>query len=91
VWGSTFKDFFSDLFRMAGLKYVTVKEVVSWNGDINHWNLTFVRSLNVWEEDSVCNLLAVLAGKEVLSQGKHEILWPLNSKGSFSVKSFCST
>jgi len=36
-------------------------------------------------------LLAVLAGKEVLSQGKDEIVWPLNSKGSFSVKSFCST
>jgi len=36
-------------------------------------------------------LLAVLAGKEVLSQGKDEILWPLNSMESFSTNSFCST
>jgi len=74
---------------MACLKYAMVKEVISWNGDISHWNLTFVRSLNDGEEDNICNLLAVLAGKEVLSQGKDEIVWPLNSKGSFSVKSFC--
>jgi len=73
------------------LKYATIKEVVSWNGDISHWNLTFVRSLNDWIEDSICNLLAVLPGKEVLFQGKDEIVWPLNPKGSFSVKSFCST
>ena len=59
---------------MARLKYATVKEVVSWNGDVSHWNLIFVRSLNDWEEDSICNLLAVLAGKEVLSQGKDEIV-----------------
>ncbi|KAJ8428602.1 hypothetical protein Cgig2_025262 [Carnegiea gigantea] len=50
---------------MTRLKYATVKEVVSWNCDISHWNLTFVRSLNDWEEDGICNLLAVFAGKEV--------------------------
>ena len=79
MWRSTFKDSLSDLFRIARLKYVTVKEVVSWNGDISHWNLTFVRSLNDWEEGSICNLLAVFAGKEVLSQGEDEIVWSLNS------------
>jgi len=68
-----------------------IKEVVAWNGDISYWNLTFVRSLNDWEEDNICNSLAALAGKEVLSQGKDEMVWPLNSKRSFSVKSFCST
>ena len=50
------KTLFPDLFRMARLKYATVKEVVSWNGDISHWNLTFVRSHNDWEENSICNL-----------------------------------
>ena len=76
---------------MACLKYATAKEVVSWNGDVNHCNLIFVRSLNDWEEDSICFLLVVLAGKKVLSQGNDEIVWPLNFKGSFSVKSFCFT
>jgi len=28
---------------------------------------------NNWEEDSICNLLALLAGKEVLSKGNDEI------------------
>jgi len=36
-------------------------------------------------------LLALLASKEVLPQGNDVIVWPLNPKGSFSVKSFCST
>ena len=76
---------------MARLKHATIHEVVSWNGDASHWNLAFVRNLNDWEEDSFCELLAILAGKEVLSQEKDEIVWPFNSKGSFSIKSFCST
>jgi len=76
---------------MARLKNATVKEVVSWNGDVNHWDLNFVRNLNDWKEHSVCNLLAVLAGKKVLHQGNDEIMWPTSSRGSFTVKSFCST
>ena len=32
-----------------------------------------------------------LAGKEVMPQGKDEIVCTLNSKGCFTVKSFCST
>ena len=39
----------------------------------------------------VCSLLSLLAGKEVLAQGNDVIVWPLNSNGSFSVKSFRST
>jgi len=65
---------FLDLFRITGLKYAAVQEVVSWNGDISHWNLTFVRNLNDWEKDSICNLLGVLVGKKVLSQGKDKIV-----------------
>ena len=34
-----------NLFKMAHLKNVTVHDVVSWIGDICHWNLTFVRLL----------------------------------------------
>jgi len=76
---------------MARHKYATVHDEVSWNANVYHWNLTFVRSLNDWEEDSICSLLALLASKEVLPQGNDVIVWPLDSKGSFSVKSFCST
>ena len=39
--GRPLKTLFRDLFRMARLKYATVQEVVSWNGDISHWNLNF--------------------------------------------------
>ena len=52
------------------------------------WNLTFVRSLNNWEEDSICSLLALLASKEVLAQGNDVIVWPLTSKGSFPLRVF---
>ena len=58
---------------MARLKNATVKEVLSWNGDVSHWDLNFVRNLNDWEEDSVCNLLDVLAGKKVLHQVHLEV------------------
>ena len=68
------KNLFPDLFRIARLKHATVNEVVSWNGDVSHWDFIFVRGLNDWEEDSVCNLLAVLADKKVMSQGNDEIV-----------------
>ena len=76
---------------MARHKNATVHDVIFWNGDVYHWNLTFVRSLNDWEEGSICSLLALLASKEFLPQGNNVIEWPLDHKGSFSVKSFCST
>ena len=47
-----------------------------------------MRSLNDWEEDSICNLSSFLAGKEVFPQGNDEIVWPLNSKGSLSSRGF---
>ena len=75
---------------MAHFEDATI-QVVSRNGDACHRNWTFVRSFNDWEEDSICSLLALLANKQVLPQGNDEIVWPLNSKGSFTVKSFCST
>ena len=73
------KSQFPSLFRIARFKDATIQEVVSRNGDTSHWNLTFVRSLHDWEEDSICCLLALLAGTQVLSQGNDEIVWPFNS------------
>ena len=43
------------------------------------------------EEGSIWSLLSLLASKEVLPRGNDVIVWPLDRKGSFSVKSFCST
>jgi len=37
----------------------------------------------------VCNLLAILASREVSDQVKDELVWPLDVKGSFYIKSFC--
>ena len=74
VWDRPLKTQFPSLFRMAHLMNAMVREVVSWNGDICHWNLTFVRSRNDWEEDSICSLLALFAGMQVLSQGNDEIV-----------------
>jgi len=43
-----------------------------------------------WEEESVCNLLAILAVREVKAQVNDELVWPLDPKGSFHIKSFCN-
>ena len=93
VWcgDCTLKSQFLGLFRMAHFKDATIQEVVYRNCNTGHWNLTFMRTLSDWKEDSICSLLALLAGTWVLSQGNDEIVWPLNSKGSFTVKSCCST
>ena len=68
------KDHFPDLFRMARFKDATVNHVVSWNGDQCHWNITFSRSPNDWEEESVLSLLALLADSKVESVGDDMIL-----------------
>jgi len=83
-----FKDQFSDLFRMARFKDVTMQQVVSWNGDQNHWNIIFSRSYNDWKEESVLNLLALLATTKVLPVGDYRMIWPHDSKGKFTIKSF---
>ena len=78
VWcgDRSLKTQFPSLFRLARHKNATVHDVFSFNGNIYHWNLNFVRSLNDWEEDSICSLLALL---QVLPQGNDDI----------AVKSFC--
>ena len=45
-----------ELFRMVRLKETMVQDMVPWNGYVNHWNLTLVRSLNDWDKipSAVC-------------------------------------
>ena len=49
-----------------------------------------MRSLNDWEEESVCDLLAILAAREIKAQVNDELVWPPDPKGSFNIKSFCN-
>jgi len=75
---------------MDQLRDATVHQMLSWNREQIHWNLSLVRSPNDWEEESVCNLFAKLAAMEGRPQGDDELAWPHDRKGSFSVKSFCN-
>ena len=76
---------------MARFQDAMVQEVISWNGDQSHWNLSLLRSPNDWEKDSACNLLPQLADMKAAPQSTDEIVWPRDPKGSFIVKSFCNT
>ena len=66
-----------------------MQEVVSWNGDQNHWNITFLRSVHDWEEEDVFSLLALLSIINVALEGEDEIHWPHNLSRQFTVKSYC--
>ena len=73
------KDQFPNLSRMARFKDATVQQAVSWNGDENHWNITFLRSPNDLEEESVLNLLALLANTKAAPMGDDKIFRPHDS------------
>jgi len=60
----------------------------SRNGEHIHWDLSFVRRRNDWEEESACNLLAILAAMEIKAQVNDELVWPLDSKGSLISRVF---
>ena len=66
VWDQPLNASISRSFRLVGLKEAMVQEMVSWNSDITRWNLTFERSPNDQEEDSMCTSLALLPNREVL-------------------------
>ena len=80
---------FPILFRMASLKEATVQEILSWNGNVHFWDITFTRSPNDWEEDNILNLLSLLAELkvDVHLEGEDKIVWSLDSRGIFSVRS----
>ena len=44
---------FLNLFRMACLRDAMVHDVYSWNETQHHWDITFIRSSNDWEEESI--------------------------------------
>jgi len=74
---------------MARFKEATMDQMFSRNGEHIHWDLSFVRRLNDWEEENVCNLLAILDAREIKARVNDELLWSLDSKGSFNIKRFC--
>ena len=73
---------------MARCKDASVQQVVSWNGDQYHWNISFSRSPNDWEEEKMLDLLALLANIKVVQVGEDKMIWPHDSKGEFTIKSF---
>ena len=73
---------------MARCKDASVQQVVSWNGDQYHWNISFSRSPNDWEEEKVLDLLALLANISVVQVGEDKMIWPHDAKGDFTIKSF---
>jgi len=76
---------------MASSKEATVQEILSWNGSEHFWNITFTRSPNDWEEESILDLLSLLADSNVNVHPDvvDQIVWSLDSRGIFSVKSVC--
>ena len=63
-------------------------EVLSWNGGEYHWNITFARRLNDWEEEIILSLLSLpsLPGDldmDVHFEGEDKIIWSLDSKRTF--------
>ena len=47
--------------------------------------------MNDWEEESILDLLSLLADLDVdiHTEGEDKIIWSIESKGTFSVKSLC--
>jgi len=70
------------------LKNATVQDVVSWNGAQSHWNISFSRILNDWEDNKVCSFLATLAKINVLPEGIDKIVWTCVPNSPFTIKSF---
>ena len=68
-----------------------MQEILSWNGSVHFWNITFTGSPNDWEEENILNLLSLLTELkvDVHSVGENQIVWSLDSRGIFSVKSVC--
>jgi len=82
---------FPNLFRIACTRDATVHELLSWNWGQSQWNITFIRRLNDWEEESILSLLSLLADLDVdvHAEGEDKIILSLESKGTFFVKSLC--
>ena len=74
---------------MAHLKEATAQEVVFWNDTQHHWNISFWRNSNDWEEEEgVLSCLALLVNTKVAFVGDNEILCPHDSSGRFTMKSY---
>jgi len=78
---------FPELFTVTLLKEVMVHDVVSWNGDQSHWNITFFRTPKDCEGESVYNFFASLVKVKVLLEGIDETIRPYDCNNS--IQSFC--
>ena len=58
---------------------------------MHFWDITFTRSPNDWEEESILNLLYLLAelNVDVHPICEDKIIWSLDSRAIFSIRSLC--
>jgi hypothetical protein len=74
------------LFSLAIHKEASIKDLVVVEGDSITWNLVWRRSLFLWEEERVNQLLGYIDDFRP-SSFEDSLRWNLDPEGSFSVKS----
>jgi hypothetical protein len=77
---------FPRLFSLAIHKEASIKDLVVVEGDSIAWNLVWRRSLFLWEEERVNQLLGYIDDFRP-SSFEDSLRWNLDPEGSFSVKS----
>ena len=85
--GSSFYSSIFESFLNGSLQRGKGVEAMSWNRDQAIGTSTLLGSPNDWDEPSACNLVALLADRNVLPQSTGGIVWLRDFKGSFTIKS----
>jgi hypothetical protein len=85
---TSLKGRFPELFRIASLPEASVKDLALFEGSNFSWNVSFTRSVQDWELESVAEFMDVIYSMLPSQEGVDSIYWKLSSQKVFSVNSF---
>ena len=87
VGESKLKDLFPFLYRIATHNSAVVADLWGRQGGGGGWEVQFRRSFQDWELEEVNHLLNHISAVKV-QEGEDSLVWKIEKKGKFSVKSY---
>uniref|UniRef100_A0A2N9J9F5 Reverse transcriptase domain-containing protein n=1 Tax=Fagus sylvatica TaxID=28930 RepID=A0A2N9J9F5_FAGSY len=85
---TTLKSRFPELYQLVSNPEASVQELASFIGSSFHWNVSFTRSIQDWELESVAEFLDVIYTTVPTPGVLDTIHWKYSSQKEFSVSSF---